>query len=145
MDHMLNKNHLKKDLNFKLGFKKQFNRSGGFSIISAIFITTVMSLSAYFIVNISIETFAGINIVSQGTRAVYAAKSGVEWGLTSATINNSCPQATTIYLNQDGLAGFSVYITCSSPKSGQYYVTATASYGVLGQFGYVTRTAAGNK
>lgn len=141
---MLNKS-LQNNLNIKKNLNRYYHcRNNGFSIISATFITTVMALSAYFIVNISIETNAGINILSQGTRAFYAAKSGVEWGLTTAIMNNNCPNPTTIKINQGGLHGFSVYITCTSPTPGKYNITAKASYGVLGQFGYVTRTATGN-
>lgn len=121
------------------------DNNSGVTIMSAIFILLIMTLTSKFIVDISTDSMAGNNIVIQGGRAVYAARSGVAWGLTTATKNSACPAATTIPITQSGLAGFSVYVTCTSPSAGHYNVTAVATYGIFGQFGYVTRTATGSK
>lgn len=121
------------------------NKYSAITIMSSIFILLVMSATAYFLVDISIDTNASISILSQGQRAYFAAISGVEWGLTTAVKNAACPAATTVPINQGGLIGFSAYVTCTSPSAGHYKVTAIATYGTFGQFGYVTRTAIGNK
>ncbi len=121
------------------------NKNSAVTIMSAVFILLVMALTAKFIVDISSDTMAGNNILLQGGRAVYAARSGVQWGLTTAVTNTACPPATTISINQAGLIGFSAYVTCTSPSANRYNVTAVATYGTFGQFGYVTRTATGSK
>lgn len=124
---------------------KLSNKYSAVTIMSSVFILLVMSATAYFLVDISADTNASINILSQGKRAFFAAKSGVEWGLTTAVKNAACPAATTVPINQGGLIGFSAYVTCTSPSANKYNVTAVATYGTFGQFGYVTRTATGKK
>jgi len=120
------------------------NKNAGVTIMSSVFIILVMSSTAYFLVDISTDTNTSINILGQGNRAVFAAKSGVEWGLTTAVKNSACPTATTVPINQGGLIGFSAYVTCVLASAGHYNVTAVATYGTFGQFGYVTRTATGH-
>lgn len=119
-------------------------KNSGVTIMSSVFILLVMALTAQFIVDISTDTMAGNNILLQGGRATYAAKSGVEWGLTTAVANSACPAATTIPVNQGGLIGFSAYVTCTSPSANKYNITAVATYGTFGQFGYVKRTVTGH-
>ena len=118
-------------------------KNSAVTIMSAVFILLVMSLTAIFLVSLTNDSNAGNNILLQGGRAVYAAKSGVEWGLTTAVANSACPAATTVPVNQGGLIGFSAYVTCVRTSPGHYTVTAVAKYGNFGQFGYVTRTVTG--
>lgn len=119
----------------------KFNNS--MSLISTIFILFIMSLITQFLLNISHHNLSGINIIIQGQRALFAAKSGVNWGITNAIINKNCPNPTTINLNQSGLIGFSVNVTCTSTSSNSFKVTAIANYGTLGDNNYVTRTVIG--
>ena len=116
----------------------------GFSIMSAIFILVVLSMIGLFLINIFMLNRAESNILLQGTRAQFAAKSGVEWGLATVALvpTGPCFSTKNINLSQGGLLGFSVVVSCV--KSGTTFtVTAVASQGTIGNFGYVTRTVVG--
>ena len=115
-------------------------KNSGLTLMTAIFILLITALTAQFLINASRISLSGINILLTGTRALLAAKSGTEWGLTNAVLNGSCPPPTNINLTQTGLKGFSVLVSCSSRDPDQYTVTATASYGTFSEFGYATRT-----
>ena len=121
----------------------KFNNTNSMSLIFTVFILFIMSLITQFLLNISHHNISGINIILQGQRALFAAKSGVHWGITNAIINQNCPNPTTINLNQSGLIGFNVNITCTSTSSNSFKVTAIANYGTLGDNSYVTRTVVG--
>ena len=123
---------------------RQIYRMSGFSIMSAIFILVILSLIGVFLLNIVILTSASSNILLQGDRAKLAAKSGLEWGLATVAVNpsGSCPATTNININQGGLLGFSVIVSCTKLGT-TFTITAIASNGVFGNFGYVTRTFVG--
>jgi len=118
-----------------------YNKITGFSIISAIFILVVLSIIGVFLINIFMLNRANSNILLQGTRAQLAAKSGLEWGLATVALNPSgdCPLPTTLNINQGGLLGFTVIVSCV--KSGTTFtITSIASQRTLGNPMYVTRT-----
>lgn len=118
-----------------------YNKITGFSIISAIFILVILSIIAVFLINIFMLNRADSNILLQGTRAQLAAKSGLEWGLATVALNPSgaCPLTTTLNINQGGLLGFAVRVSCA--KAGTTFtITSVASQGTLGNPMYVTRT-----
>lgn len=119
-------------------------RISGFSIMSAIFILVVLSLIGVFLLNIFILNSASSNILLQGDRAKFAAKSGLEWGLATVAVNPSgpCPAITNINISQGGLLGFNVIVSCTKLGT-TFTITAIASNGVFGNFGYVTRTIVG--
>lgn len=116
----------------------------GFAIISAVFILVVLSLVASFLINIFINTKASSDIFLQGQRAHWAAKSGLEWGLTTVAASPAgpCPATNTINLTQTGLFGFTVVVSCTKVGS-TFTITSVASKGVFGAFGYVTKTVTG--
>lgn len=116
----------------------------GFSLISAVFILVILSLIASFLVNLLITSRSGSDILLLGERAEFAAKSGLEWGLTTVAINPAgpCPATTNLNISQGGLLGYNVVVSCV--KSGTtFIITSVASKGSFGNFGYVTRTAVG--
>lgn len=129
----------------RLMYKNIFNNNtAGFSIISAIFILVILSIIGAFLINIFMLNRAESNILLQGARAQFAAKSGLEWGLATVALNPSgdCPLTTTLNINQGGLLGFTVIVSCA--KTGTTFtITSVASQGTLGNSRYVTRTMVG--
>lgn len=125
-------------------YKKIYNNMLGFSIISAIFILVVLSIIGVFLINIFMLNRAESNVLLQGARAQFAAKSGVEWGVATVALNpsGSCPLPITLNINQGGLLGFTVIVSCV--KSGTTFtITSVASKGTVGDLMYVTRTMVG--
>lgn len=118
------------------------------SLIFTVFVVFIMSLITQFLLNISHHDIASINIALLGERTLFAAKSGVVWGLTNAIINKACPSptTTTINLSQYGTMDFKVKVNCefvSSNNSNLIKVTATANYKNIEDHDYATRTAVG--
>ena len=112
------------------------------------------------LVNSSVERYPyssnrTASAAAQGTRAFYAARSGVEWG-TFGALNNtvptcgatpSTPTTNTFNLAVTGLDGFTVSVVCSytthkerSDTYNVYVITATATSGSFGDADYVSRT-----
>ena len=118
----------------------KLNNMNSMSLISTVFILLIMSLITQFLLNISHHNISEANIIIQGQRALFAAKSGITWGITNASINQSCPLATNINLNQTGLTEFNVDISCNFINANTIKIIATANYGNLGDNNYVTRT-----
>jgi len=120
-------------------------KSSGFSIIAAIFILVVLSLIAAFLVRVLVNNRESNSILLKGQRAFFAAKSGLEWGLTTVAANPTgpCPVTTNFNINQGGLSsGFNVTVSCTL-SSGIYTITSVATNGTFGAFEYVTRTVVG--
>jgi len=77
----------------------------------------------------------------QGSRAYWAARSGLEWGAYRVLQDNACASTTLT------LSGLTVAVTCTLsgpyPEGGSnvniYRITATANQGTLGSVGYVER------
>lgn len=77
----------------------------------------------------------------QGSRAYWAARSGLEWGAYRVVQDNACATTTLT------LSGFTVAVTCTLSGPYQeggsnvniYRITATANQGTLGSVGYVER------
>lgn len=62
----------------------------------------------------------------RGTRAYWAARSGLEWGSYQWTISNSCAPSTVVAMpvTATSLTEYQVTVTCTG--SGPYLLTATA-------------------
>lgn len=131
-------------------------RQLGFSIIAAIFILVILAGLGAFIVNVSTMQVIGSAIDLQGTRAYYAARSGIEWGAyqvqatgyafghaSDPAVTNpnlrTCPATTSFTMpSAPTFNGFTVTVTCTrmpvddtpanNPYSSPaaYTVTATA-------------------
>jgi MSHA biogenesis protein MshP len=99
----------------------------GFSIVSALFLVLILSLIASYAVSLSGLTRATSTLSLQGTRAYYAARSGLEWGIYNVTTgsfncpagsaNNTCPSGYTgsiasLTLSEANFKGFSVTVNC---------------------------------
>lgn len=116
-------------------------RQAGFSLVTAIFLLTVLaSLGAFIVVlsGVSQQTpILGLN----GAKAYHAARSGLEWGIDRA-INGggSCNGAFTV-------DGFNVVVACPAPTNHSdggsnidiFVVTAVAARGNPGELAYSRR------
>lgn len=86
----------------------------GFSLVSALFLMVVLAaLGAYMVSLSGTQHFTTMHAL-QGAKAYHAARSGIEWGITSAVAAGSCPATTTLNTLGGGLSGFEVTVSCSS-------------------------------
>ncbi|MDT8426792.1 MAG: hypothetical protein RQ733_12565 [Methyloprofundus sp.] len=75
----------------------------------AIFILIVLSLLGSYMVKLSgVQHTTALSAV-QGSRAYYAARAGVEWGVAQLLNNNSCTANSTFTINN-----FSVSVSCTN-------------------------------
>ncbi|MBW3568093.1 MAG: pilus assembly protein MshP [Proteobacteria bacterium] len=120
---------------------KILRRQAGFSLLTAIFLLTVLaSLGAFVIVlsGVSHQTpVLGLN----GARAYHAARSGLEWGIERAVTGAAGGCNGTFAVD-----GFTVVVTCASTphKDGNtdiaiYTIQSVATRGNPGELGYARR------
>jgi len=127
-------------------------RAGGFAAIAAIFLVVVLAALGAFMVTFSNTQQLTSAQDVQGTRAYWAARAGVEWGVgaVSAVANpaaisaTSCTTSTPMTLN-----GFSVAVSCTvavflEGGANRYLVriqsVASSPSGTVGTPGYVERS-----
>ena len=118
------------------------NFQDGFAAVSAIFIVVTLASLCGFIVSISNQQQSGSTQEILTLKTYWAARSGIEWVIQYNKLNNACPTATTLSVNNAN-----VTISCNSSvfNDGRqiilYKVTATATYGDhVGGNGRVERT-----
>lgn len=119
-------------------------RQGGFAVIAAIFLIVVLAALGAFMVTFSNTQQLTSAQDIQGTRAYWAARAGLEWGVNRANTLTACPAAST---NLGNIEGFAVTVDCSSAtyaESGAnrniFRISARATAGTLGSVGYVERS-----
>jgi MSHA biogenesis protein MshP len=122
----------------------------GFALVAAIFIVVVLAMLGIMMVTIGGMQRATVSAAAQGTRAYYAARSGIEWGVFQALAGGCAAAAAPspgFLLTQPGLDGFSVVVSCASSQHRErndtynvYAITATATFGAFGNTDYVSRT-----
>lgn len=144
-------------------------RQGGAALITAIFLLLLFAGLGAAMLDLGTGQQAGLAQDVQGTRALQAARAGLEWGfyqvldpahgtvVAPASPNwpnlPDCPAAATL-----GIDGFTVAVACSRSPSASpgYYeeagsqrklrifeITATATAGTLGTATYVERRMSG--
>ena len=130
-------------------------RTGGFSLISAIFLLLVVAvLGAYVATVASNQHIAGALDV-EGARAYQAARAGVEWGAWQvlrspgggfSTSCDAAPYSQALAGLAGTLSGFAVQVDCVSTATTEagvnirvYRLTVTASKGSVGSMSYVER------
>ena len=115
----------------------------GFAAIAAIVLLVLLAALGSFMISISNTQQLTSAQDVQGTRAYWAARAGLEWGVASANTSSACPAASTT-LTVDG---FSVAVTCglssyseasSTVKILQFQSLATS--GSAGSLGYIERS-----
>jgi MSHA biogenesis protein MshP len=127
--------------------RRTLPRRRGFAIVSAIFLLVVLALLGSMMV-----ALAGSQQVGQvrdllGSRAYFAARAGIDWGLYQALRNGSCSGSSTLPALAGSAQGFAVHVACvaSGPfeEGGTtvwvYRVTSTATLGTPGTHNGVER------
>lgn len=80
----------------------------GFAIVAAIFLlVTLAALGAFMLTFSNTQHLTSAQDV-QGSRAYWAARAGLEWGIASVMSSSACPSTSLTNIN-----GFSLTITCN--------------------------------
>jgi MSHA biogenesis protein MshP len=116
----------------------------GFAAIAAIFLIVVLAALGAFMVTMSNTQQLTSTQDLQGTRAYWAARAGLEWGVNRTFITNACPAASSAL---GAIQGFSVTVTCTVAAysdagltTNLFRITSVASTGTPGGIGYVERS-----
>jgi MSHA biogenesis protein MshP len=122
----------------------------GVALLAALFLIVVLAMLGLFAVRVGAAGAQDVTATLMESRALAAARSGIEYGAYRALMASSCnvpggvPSfSVNVPLTQGALAGFTVNVTCiGSNHSGYrtYEVTATARRGTYGTADYVART-----
>jgi MSHA biogenesis protein MshP len=125
--------------------------SGGFAIVSAIFLLVILTSLGAFMVTFSTAQHATSAQDVIGTRAAQAARAGIEWGSYQVLTPVAAPAAAACTINPlalaGNLAGLTVVVACTASgpfvENGNsitiYNITSTASSGTVGSITYVER------
>lgn len=124
-------------------------RERGFSLVSAVFIITVLAILGTTMVILNVLQRETISTAVQGARAYHAARSGVEAALflaVSASGPGTCGSSTYDLTAVTGLVGFNTVAICSSTLHRErgtdynvYVITSTATTGSFGSPEYIER------
>lgn len=123
------------------------HKKQGFALIAAIFILVILGVLSAFVVNISAITHRTTTYALEGARALFAARSGLEWATQQVVSNpTSCPSNTTLHLTQSGASGFDVAVTCTATSFTEgnntfnlFEISSVASRGAFGTVDFVSR------
>lgn len=116
----------------------------GFAAIAAIFLLVLLAaLGAFMLTFSNTQQLTSAQDV-QGTRAYWAARGGLEWGIASVIGASACPASPTTLT----LGDFTVQVTCTSQAYTEggaslsiFRVGATATLGgAVGSIGYIERS-----
>lgn len=128
-------------------------RQQGFGIIAALFILVVLATLAGYLVNISGSMHSASSMTQLSTRAYYAARSGLEWGIYQAISTNpvgkasSCVGSSAFPVPSGGIS-FTTTVSCTASaaptEAGTGYsiftIRSTSTLGNPTGFDYVART-----
>jgi MSHA biogenesis protein MshP len=117
----------------------------GFAAIAAVFLVVGLAALGAFLVSISNTQQITSTQDLQGTRAYWAARAGLEWGMTAANATAAC--GTTTLTIPATAPNFTVVVTCTSQPYTEgvlpfniFQITALATSGTLGNVGYIERS-----
>lgn len=119
----------------------------GMMLFVAIFILVILGLISTYVVSIGTMTQHIEQFATQGVRAFFAARTGLEWGVFQI-VNNPlvCPPDTTLNLTQGSVNNFNVRVTCSvvnytegANNFNLFTITSFAERGTFGDTDYVSR------
>lgn len=119
----------------------------GFALIAALVVLVLLASIGSVMLRVTGVQQAGSTVALLGTRASFAARSGVEWGIRTATTTGDCPAAsTTLSLSEGAVSGFTVVVTCTSSthREGgrtrtQILLRAVAQFGTVGSRDHALR------
>ena len=119
----------------------------GFTLVGAVFILVVLSLAASFVVTIATVSHLTTSFAVAGSKALFAAKSGIQWAVFQV-VNDplNCFANTNLVLTQAGVSGYTTQVTCSLSTFTEgvttfnvFTLTSIASRGSFGDQYYVQR------
>lgn len=123
--------------------KKEARHESGFAAIAAIFLVVVLAALGGFMLTFSNSQQLGSAQDILGSRAYWAARAGLEWGLARGQASSACPASPTSL----SIEGFAVVVSCSQtsyPENAATVLllrfTALASRGSAGTTGYIERS-----
>lgn len=126
-------------------------RQKGMSIVVALFVVVVVASLAAFAVTVG-DTGQQTDVTdTQASRALAAARTGLEWGAYRIRGAGSCLATQTLSLTEGALRGFRVTVTCrpstmhteGAAMYRSYDIQASASYGTFGSTDFAFRQVNG--
>jgi MSHA biogenesis protein MshP len=96
----------------------------GFSLVTAVFLITVLALLGAFMVSVGGFQQKSSQLDIQGVRAYQAARAGVEWGAYQSLRNNACAGTTLTFIGTT-LEGFNTTVTCFRTTPTELNTTVT--------------------
>jgi len=115
----------------------------GFAAVAAIFLVVVLAALGSYMVSFSNAQQITSAQDALGTRAYWAARAGIEWGVSAGAAASACPAASTSL----SLQGFSVVVTCAATAYAEgsttvniLRFTSEARMGAAGTTGYIERS-----
>lgn len=120
----------------------------GFSLVSAVFLLVVLAVLGTYAVTISTVQRQTSTYSVLGTRALFAADSGVQWAIRSVLSAGNCGAFPASFTLSGGASGgFQVDTECSlstyteTPQTYNVYsLRVTAHLGNVGDTDYISRT-----
>ncbi len=117
-----------------------FSKQRGFTLVWAIFLVIVGGLISLFMTRIASVQAGGNNLALNSSRALRAARAGVEWAVNrTAPPTSACAASTSFTLTQADLNGYNVTVTCSASVYTEGASTFTSynivSAGAIGTYG----------
>lgn len=116
---------------------------GGFAAIAAVFLVVVLAAFGAFMLSFSNTQQLNSAQDVQGSRAYWAARAGLEWGIASVNAAAACPAASSTLT----LEGFAVVVGCGlqtytegATTTRVFRLTAVASVGSVGSVGFIERS-----
>jgi len=128
---------------------KRDGRQAGFTLVAAIFLLVVIAGLVGYMVNIRGVQQTTLVYGVQGARAMQAARSGIEWGISRAIgPGGLCDPITNFTIGTvPELDDFNIEVRCTStahtegnaPPITTFRLTSTASTGSYGSLDYIQR------
>lgn len=119
-------------------------RQVGFALVTALFLIVVLAMIGLFAVNITNGQRQTVDLALLSSRALNAAKAGIEYAAYRALHGNCSGDSFT--LSDGALQGFTIDVTCEGVALSEqgvtvnnYTLTSIARFGIYGQPGYVQR------
>ena len=120
------------------------SRQRGFSLITAIFLLVAVASLVIYLTNIGVVQQTTLLYGVQGARASQAARSGIEWGIYRAIVDDSCAGPTSF--TNAAFGGFSIVVECTrtthfegGKRIDTFSLLSTSRSGVYGTLDYVQR------
>lgn len=116
----------------------------GFAAIAAIFLVVVLAALGGFMVTFSNTQQLTSAQDIQGSRAYWAARAGLEWGLASVGAAATCPASPTTL----AVDGFTVVVACvvnayteaGAPVNIFQFTSVASAGGAVGSVGFIERS-----